>query len=71
MTYTMDFAKESGPHDEIIDVDGAKVVVEAAAVMFLIGTELDFKEEKLSATFVFNNPNATSTCGCGESFAVG
>ena len=39
--------------------------------MFLIGTELDFKEEKLSATFVFNNPNATSTCGCGESFAVG
>lgn len=71
MTYTMDFAQNAGPHDEVIELDGTKVVIEAAAVMFLVGTELDFKEEKLSATFVFNNPNATSTCGCGESFAVG
>ena len=46
------------------------MVVDAAAVMFLIGTELDFSEDKLSATFVFNNPNVTSMCGCGESFAV-
>ena len=49
---------------------GVTVVVDPAAVMFLIGTELDFSEDKLSATFVFNNPNVTSTCGCGESFAV-
>ena len=55
----------------MISQRGVTVVVDPAAVMFLIGTELDFREEKLSATFVFNNPNVTSTCGCGESFGVG
>ena len=71
MTYTMDYAYDLEIHDEKIDLDGLTIVIEAAAVMFLLGTELDFKEEKLSSTFVFNNPNATSTCGCGESFSVG
>ncbi len=71
MSYTMDYAEEAGPGDEVITQRGVTVVVEPAAVMFLIGTELDFSEDKLSATFVFNNPNVTSTCGCGESFAVG
>ena len=71
MSYTMDYAEEVAPGAEAITQRGVTVVVDPAAVMFLIGTELDFSEEKLSATFVFNNPNVTSTCGCGESFAVG
>ena len=71
MSYTMDYAEETPPGAEVITQRGVTVVVDPAAVMFLIGTELDFSEDKLSATFVFNNPNVTSTCGCGESFAVG
>ena len=71
MSYTMDYAEEAPPGAEVISQRGVTVVVDPAAVMFLIGTELDFSEEKLSATFVFNNPNVTSTCGCGESFGVG
>ena len=70
MSYTMDYAEEVAPGAEVISQQGVTVVVDPAAVMFLIGTELDFSEDKLSATFVFNNPNVTSTCGCGESFAV-
>ena len=70
MTYTMDYAVEIGPHDEVIEQHGIKVVVDPAAIMFLIDTELDYKEEKLASGFVFKNPNVTSTCGCGESFAV-
>ena len=70
MSYTMDYTSEIAPHDEVIEFNDTKIIVEAAAVMFLIGTELDYKEEKLESTFVFNNPNATSTCGCGESFSV-
>lgn len=71
MSYTMDYAEEAASGDEVVTQHGVTVVVEPAAVMFLVGTELDFNEDKLSATFVFNNPNVTSTCGCGESFAVG
>lgn len=71
MSYTMDYAEAAASGDEVITQHGVTVVVEPAAVMFLVGTELDFNEDKLSATFVFNNPNVTSTCGCGESFAVG
>ena len=71
MTYSMDYATEFSAHDEVIEADDVKVMIDPAAIMFLIGTELDYKEEKLSAGFVFNNPNVTSTCGCGESFTVG
>ena len=70
MTYSMDFATEECPNDEIIELDNLKILIDPAAIMFLIGTELDYKEEKLSSGFVFNNPNVTSTCGCGESFTV-
>ncbi|MDP6588580.1 MAG: iron-sulfur cluster assembly accessory protein [Alphaproteobacteria bacterium] len=70
MTYSMDYATEISAHDEVIEAGGVKVMIDPAAVMFLIGTELDYREEKLSAGFVFNNPNVTSTCGCGESFTV-
>jgi iron-sulfur cluster assembly protein len=71
MTYSMDYATELSSQDEVIETGDVKVMVDPAAIMFLIGTELDFKEEKLSSGFVFNNPNVTSTCGCGESFTVG
>jgi iron-sulfur cluster assembly protein len=71
MTYSMDYATEFSSNDEIIETGDVKVMVDPAAIMFLIGTELDYKEEKLSSGFVFNNPNVTSTCGCGESFTVG
>ena len=70
MTYSMDYATEVSEMDEVIDAGDVKVMVDPAASMFLIGTELDYKEEKLSSGFVFNNPNVTSTCGCGESFTV-
>ena len=70
MTYKMDYATEVNAQDEVIEAGDVKVMVDPAAIMFLIGTELDYKEEKLSSGFVFNNPNVTSTCGCGESFTV-
>jgi iron-sulfur cluster assembly protein len=70
MEYTFDVARAALPGDEIVEDKGAKVYVEAKAVMFLIGTELDFKIDKLSSTFVFNNPNQTSACGCGESVSI-
>ena len=70
MEYTFDVARDVRPGDEVVEENGAKVIVEGKAVMFLIGTELDFKVDKLSSTFVFNNPNQTSACGCGESVSI-
>jgi len=68
MSYVMEYAKEINPNDEIIEDKGVKVYVDAAAVMYLLGTEMDYKKEDFSSTFVFNNPNETERCGCGESF---
>ena len=70
MSYTMDYATEVGRFDEVVEDQGVKLVIDAKAVMFLIGTELDFQESKLGANFVFKNPNVKSTCGCGESFST-
>ena len=70
MEYTMDFVTAAGPMDEVVEQDGARVIVPPMAQMFLIGTEMDFVEEKFKSGFVFNNPNAKGTCGCGESFSV-
>ena len=70
MSYTMDFAEEIGKFDEVVEDKGVKIVVDPKAVMFLLGTEMDYKVEKLSSVFVFNNPNQTSACGCGESVAI-
>ena len=70
MSYTMDFAEEIGRFDEVVEDKGVKILIEPKAVLFLLGTEMDFRTEKLSATFVFNNPNQTSACGCGESVAI-
>ena len=70
MAYTIDFAREVRTGDEVVDADGFKVVVDPKAVMYLIGTEMDFVEDKLGASFVFRNPNEKGRCGCGESFHV-
>jgi iron-sulfur cluster assembly protein len=70
MSYTMEFAEETAPHDEIIEDKGVRVLIDPKAVLFLLGTRMDFKTERLSSGFVFVNPNETSACGCGESVAI-
>lgn len=67
MEYTMEYADAVAPTDEVIEDKGVKLFIDPKAVLFLLGTEMDYKTEKLSAQFVFNNPNQTSACGCGES----
>lgn len=67
MEYTMEYADAVNPTDEIVEDKGVKILIDPKAVLFLLGTEMDYKTEKLSAQFVFNNPNQTSACGCGES----
>jgi iron-sulfur cluster assembly protein len=70
MSYTMELAETANPTDEIVEDKGVKLLIDPKAVLFLLGTEMDFKVDKLSAGFVFNNPNQTSACGCGESVAL-
>ena len=70
MSYVMEYTKEINPNDEVIEEKGVKVFVDAAAVMYLLGTEMDYKKEEFSSSFVFNNPNETERCGCGESFKI-
>ena len=70
MSYVMEYAKEINPSDEIIEDKGVKVFVDPGAIMYLLGTEMDYKKEEFSSTFVFKNPNETERCGCGESFKV-
>tara|TARA_B110000196_G_C20501788_1_gene367073 strand:+ start:122 stop:457 length:336 start_codon:yes stop_codon:yes gene_type:complete len=68
MSYVMEYAKEAKPNDEIIEDKGVKVLIDPKAIMYLLGTEMDYKKEEFSSTFVFKNPNETERCGCGESF---
>ena len=70
MSYVMEYTKELNPNDEVIEDKGVKVFVDPGAVMYLLGTEMDYKIEELSSSFVFNNPNETERCGCGESFKI-
>ena len=70
MSYTMEYADSAKPLDEVVEDKGIKLLIDPKAVLFLLGTEMDFKVDKLSAGFVFNNPNQTSACGCGESVAL-
>jgi iron-sulfur cluster assembly protein len=70
MSYVMEYAKKINPNDEIIEDKGVKVFVDAAAIMYLLGTEMDYKKEEFSSSFVFNNPNESERCGCGESFKI-
>jgi iron-sulfur cluster assembly protein len=67
MSYTMEYAKHIEKSDELVEDKGVRVLIDPKAVLFLLGTEMDYKTDKLSAQFVFNNPNQTSACGCGES----
>lgn len=70
MSYTMEYASEAKPFEEVMEDRGVKIFIDPKAILFLIGTELDFVQEKLGARFVFNNPNQTSACGCGESVSI-
>jgi iron-sulfur cluster assembly protein len=67
MEYTMEVAAERGRFDEVVEADGATVLVDPKAVLYLLGTEMDWQADKLASRFVFNNPNQTGACGCGES----
>ena len=68
MSYIMEYAKKINPTDEVIEDKGVKVFIDPSAIMYLLGTEMDYKKEQFSSTFVFKNPNETERCGCGESF---
>jgi iron-sulfur cluster assembly protein len=70
MEYTMEYATGLQQHEEVVEDKGVKILIEPKAVLFLLGTEMDYRTEKLSSSFVFNNPNQTSACGCGESVAI-
>lgn len=70
MSYTMEYADEIGPQDEVIEDKGVTVLIDPKAVLFLLGTEMDFQTSRMSSGFVFTNPNQTSACGCGESVAI-
>ena len=70
MSYTLEFADSQQPMDEVVDTQGVKLLIDPKASLFLIGTEMDYEEEKLKSGFVFKNPNEKGRCGCGESFHV-
>lgn len=70
MEYTMEYAAEVRPIDEVVEDKGVRIIIEPSAILFLLGTEMDYKTEKLTSGFVFNNPNQKSACGCGESVEI-
>jgi iron-sulfur cluster assembly protein len=70
MSYTVEYAQSVKPLDEVVEDKGVTVLVDPKAILFLLGTQMDVKTDKFSSTFVFNNPNETSACGCGESVAI-
>ena len=70
MSYIMEYAKDIKPNEEVIEEKGVKVFIDPKAIIYLLGTEMDYKEEKFSSQFVFKNPNETERCGCGESFKI-
>ena len=70
MSYVMEYAKEAKKNEEVIEDKGVKVFIDPNAIMYLLGTEMDYKKDEFSSSFVFKNPNETERCGCGESFKV-
>jgi iron-sulfur cluster assembly protein len=70
MEYTMEYAAEVRPIDEVVEDKGVRILIEPSAILFLLGIEMDFKSDKLTSGFVFNNPNQTSACGCGTSVEI-
>jgi iron-sulfur cluster assembly protein len=67
MEYTMEYAQTQAPLDELVEDKGVRILIDPTAVLFLLGTEMDYRTDRMSSGFVFNNPNQTSACGCGES----
>ena len=70
MSYVMEYTKQINPSDEVIEDKGVKLFIDPGAIMYLLGTEMDYKKEQFSSSFVFKNPNETERCGCGESFKI-
>ena len=70
LAYTMEFADKPNPMDEVVETKGVKVMIDSKALMFLLGSEMDYTEDKLRSGFTFKNPNEKGRCGCGESFHV-
>jgi iron-sulfur cluster assembly protein len=70
MSYTMELAETASPQDEVVEDKGVRLLIDPKAVLFLLGAQMDFKVDRLSASFAFSNPNETSACGCGESVAI-
>lgn len=70
MSYTMEYADAVALHDEVVEDKGVRLLIDQKAVLFLLGTEMDFRTDKLTSGFVFSNPNQTSACGCGESVSI-
>ena len=70
MSYIMEYAKDIRENEEVIEEKGVKVLIDPKAIIYLLGTEMDYKKDKFSSQFIFKNPNETERCGCGESFKV-
>jgi iron-sulfur cluster assembly protein len=70
MEYTLEYAETKKPHDEVVEDKGVEILIDPTAVLFLLGTEMDYKSDRLRSGFVFNNPNQTGSCGCGESVTL-
>jgi|TARA_B100000579_G_C22569608_1_gene728273 Iron-sulfur cluster assembly accessory protein len=70
LSYIMEYTNKIEPNDEVIEDKGVKVFIDSSAIMYLLGTEMDYKKEEFSSNFVFKNPNETERCGCGESFKI-
>jgi iron-sulfur cluster assembly protein len=70
LSYTLNFDEKIGPHDQVYDIEGIKVIVDAKSAIYLQGTQLDYYKDLMTGSFRFINPNASKTCGCGESFSA-
>ena len=70
LSYTLEYADEQGKYDEVVEDKGVRILIDPKAILFILGTEMDYVEEKLQSGFVFRNPNEKGRCGCGESFHV-
>jgi iron-sulfur cluster assembly protein len=70
MEYTLEYADTKKPHDEVVEDKGVEILIDPTAVLFLLGTEMDYKRDRLRSGFIFNNPNQTGSCGCGESVTL-
>lgn len=69
-SYVVEYAEEARKFEDVVEHNGARVFIDPKAVMYLLGSEMDYRESKMESGFVFNNPNEKGRCGCGESFAV-